>query len=256
MQKYYGDEGAFSAVWTWVGVNFLLAMDKRIASADAAIETLTDGVTILIGGFGLCGIPENLIAAVRRKGTKNLTIVSNNAGVDDFGIGLLLQNRQVKKMISTYVGENKLFEQLVLSGELQMDLNPQGTFAERIRAGGAGIPAFYTPTGYGTMVAEGKETREFDGRHYVLERGLRGDFAFIKAWKGDRWGNLIYRKTARNFNPMMATAADYVIAEVEQLAELGELNPDQIHTPGIFVNAIFQGPKYAKRIERRTVRTV
>ena len=229
-------------------------MDKRIASADAAIEKLTDGATILIGGFGLCGIPENLIAAVRRKGTKNLTIVSNNAGVDDFGIGLLLQNRQVKKMISTYVGENKLFEQLVLSGELQMELNPQGTFAERIRAGGAGIPAFYTPTGYGTMVAERKETREFDGRQYVLERGLRGDFAFIKAWKGDRWGNLVYRKTGRNFNPVMATAADHVIAEVEQAVELGQLNPDEIHTPGIFVNAIFQGATYEKRIERRTVR--
>jgi len=229
-------------------------MDKRIASADAAIEKLTDGATILIGGFGLCGIPENLIAAVRRKGTKNLTIVSNNAGVDDFGIGVLLQNRQVKKMISTYVGENKLFEQLVLSGELQMELNPQGTFAERIRAGGAGIPAFYTPTGYGTIVAEGKETRDFDGRHYVLERGLHGDFAFIKAWKGDRWGNLIYRKTARNFNPMMATAAAYVIAEVEHLVDLGRLPPDQVHTPGIFVNAIFQGPTYEKRIERRTIR--
>jgi 3-oxoacid CoA-transferase subunit A len=229
-------------------------MDKRIASADAAIAKLTDGATILIGGFGLCGIPENLIAAVRRKGTKNLTIVSNNAGVDDFGIGLLLQNRQVKKMISTYVGENKLFEQLVLSGELQMELNPQGTFAERIRAGGAGIPAFYTPTGYGTMVAEGKETRDFDGRYYVLERGLHGDFAFIKAWKGDRWGNLIYRKTARNFNPLMAAAAAYVIAEVEHLVDLGQLPPDQVHTPGIFVNAIFQGPRYEKRIERRTVR--
>ena len=229
-------------------------MDKRVASADAAIEKLTDGATILVGGFGLCGIPENLIVAVRRKGTKNLTIASNNAGVDDFGLGLLLQNRQVKKMISTYVGENKLFEQLVVSGELQLELNPQGTFAERIRAGGAGIPAFYTPTGFGTMVAEGKETREFDGRQFVLERSLRGDFAFIKAWKGDRWGNLIYRKTARNFNPMMATAADYVIAEVEELVELGQLPPDQVHTPGIFVNAIFQGPKYEKRIERRTVR--
>ena len=247
-------EAARRAIPSQVGVNCLLVMDKRIASADAAIEKLTDGATILIGGFGLCGIPENLIAAVRRKGTKNLTIVSNNAGVDDFGIGLLLQNRQVKKMISTYVGENRLFEQLVLSGELQMELNPQGTFAERIRAGGAGIPAFYTPTGYGTMVAEGKETRDFDSRNYVLERGLRGDFAFIKAGKGDRWGNLIYRRTARNFNPMMATAADYVIAEVEQLVELGQLNPDQIHTPGIFVNAIFQGPKYEKRIERRAIR--
>jgi 3-oxoacid CoA-transferase subunit A len=228
-------------------------MDKRIASADAAIEKLQDGATILMGGFGLCGIPENLIDAVRRKGTKNLTIASNNAGVDDFGIGRLLQTRQVKKMISTYVGENKLFEQLVLSGELQVELNPQGTFAERIRAGGAGIPALYTPTGYGTMVAEGKETREFDGRLFVLERALRGDFAFVKAWKGDRWGNLIYRKTARNFNPMMATAADYVVAEVEELVELGQLPPDQIHTPGIFVNAIFQG-QHEKRIERRTVR--
>ena len=228
-------------------------MDKRIESADAAIEKLQDGATILMGGFGLCGMPENLIEAVQRKGTKNLTIASNNAGVDGFGIGLLLLHRQVKKMISTYVGENKLFEQLVLSGELQVELNPQGTFAERIRAGGAGIPAFYTPTGYGTMVAEGKETREFDGRPYVMERALRGDFAFVKAWKGDRWGNLIYRKTARNFNPMMATAADYVIAEVEDLVELGQLPPDQIHTPGIFVNAIFQG-KHEKRIEKRTIR--
>src|SRR4030088_450881 len=229
-------------------------MDKRIASADRAIEKLTDGCTILMGGFGLCGIPENLIAAVRRKGTKNLTIVSNNAGVDDFGIGVLLQQRQVKKMISTYVGENKLFEQLVLSGELQVELNPQGTLSERLRAGGAGIPAFYTPTGYGTMVADGKETREFDGRQYVMERSLRGDFAFIKAWKGDRWGNLIYRKAARNFNPLMATAADYVIAEVEELVELGELEPDCVHTLGIFVNAIFQGTNYKKPIEKRNVR--
>jgi 3-oxoacid CoA-transferase subunit A len=229
-------------------------MDKRIASAAAAIEKLTDGMTILMGGFGLCGIPENLIAALRLKGTKNLTIVSNNAGIDDFGIGLLLQNRQVKKMISTYVGENKLFEQLVLSGELQVELNPQGTLSERLRAGGAGVPAFYTPTGVGTMVAEGKETRDFDGRQYVMERGLRGDFAFVKAWKGDRWGNLIYRKAARNFNPMMATAADYVIAEVEDLVELGKLDPECIHTPGIFVDAIFQGPAYEKRIERRITR--
>lgn len=229
-------------------------MDKRIASAAAAIDKLTDGMTILMGGFGLCGIPEKLIAALRERGTTNLTIVSNNAGVDDFGIGLLLQNRQVQKMISTYVGENKLFEQLVLSGELQVELNPQGTLSERLRAGGAGIPAFYTPAGVGTTVAEGKETREFDGRQYVMERGLRGDFAFIKAWKGDRWGNLIYRKAARNFNPMMATAADYVVAEVEELVELGELNPECIHTPGIFVDAIFQGPAYEKRIERRTTR--
>jgi 3-oxoacid CoA-transferase subunit A len=228
-------------------------MDKRIASPDAAIANLRDGMTILMGGFGLCGIPENLIAAVRRQGTKDLTIVSNNAGVEDFGIGLLLQNRQVKKMISSYVGENKLFERLVLSGELQVELNPQGTLAERLRAGGAGIPAFYTPTGYGTMVAEGKETREFDGRNYVLERALRGDFAFVKAWKGDRWGNLIFRKTARNFNPMMATAADYGVAEVEHLVEPGQLDPDQVHTPGIFVNAIFQGANYLKPIEKRTV---
>src|ERR1700690_479627 len=229
-------------------------MDKRIESADAALANLRHGMTILMGGFGLCGIPENLVDAVRRLGTKDLTIVSNNAGVDGFGIGLLLQNRQVKKMISTYFGENKLFEQLVLSGELQVELNPQGTLAERLRAGGAGIPAFYTPTGYGTMVAEGKETREFDGRHCVLEYALRGDFAFIKAWKGDRWGNLVYRKTARNFNPMMATAADYGIAEVKQLVDPGQLEPDHVHTPGIYVNAIFRGTNYAKRIEKRTVR--
>jgi 3-oxoacid CoA-transferase subunit A len=229
-------------------------MDKRIASADAAIADLQDGATILMGGFGLCGIPENLIAAVQRKGTRNLTIASNNAGVDGFGISLLLEKRQVSKMISTYVGENKLFERLVLAGELQVELNPQGTFAERLRAGGAGIPAFYTPTGYGTLVAEGKETREFEGRMYVLERALRGDFAFVKAWKGDRWGNLIYRKTARNFNPMMATAADCVIAEVERLVEPGELDPNEVHTPGIFVDAIFQGEKYEKRIEKRTLR--
>jgi 3-oxoacid CoA-transferase subunit A len=229
-------------------------MDKRVASADEAIANLRDGMTVLMGGFGLCGIPENLIAAVRRKGTKDLTVVSNNAGVDGFGIGLLLQNRQVQKMISTYVGENKLFEQLVLSGELQVELNPQGTLAERLRAGGAGIPAFYTPTGYGTMVAEGKETREFNGRQCVLENALRGDFAFVKAWKGDRWGNLVFHKTARNFNPMMATAADYVVAEVEQLVEPGQLDADQVHTPGIFINAIFQGASYEKRIEKRTTR--
>ena len=229
-------------------------MDKRIASPDLAIANLRDGMTILMGGFGLCGIPEKLIDAVWRKGTRDLTIVSNNAGVDDFGIGLLLQNRQVHKMISSYVGENKLFEQLVLSGELQVELNPQGTLAERIRAGGAGIPAFYTPTGYGTLVAEGKETRDFDGRHYVLERALRGDFAFIKAWKGDRMGNLIYRKTTHNFNPMMATAADYVIAEVEELVDPGDLPPDHIHTPGIFVDAILPGAPYFKRIEKRTTR--
>lgn len=229
-------------------------MDKRVANAQSAIEKLHDGATILMGGFGLCGIPENLIAAVRRKGTKNLTIVSNNAGIDGAGIGLLLESKQVKKMISTYVGENKTFERMVLSGELEVELNPQGTLAERLRAGGSGIPAFYTPTGYGTMVAEGKETREFNGRKCVLEKSLRGDFAFIKAWKGDRWGNLVYRKTARNFNPMMAAAADYVIAEVEEIVELGSLDPANIHTPGIFVDAIVLGSGYEKRIERRTVR--
>ena len=229
-------------------------MDKRVANADAAIQNIGDGATIMMGGFGLCGIPENLIAAVKRKGVKNLTVISNNAGVDDFGIGLLLQTRQVKKMISTYVGENKLFENLVLSGELEVELNPQGTLAERIRAGGAGIPAFFTPTGYGTMIAEGKETREFGGRMCVMEKALRADFAFIKAWKGDRWGNLVFRKTSRNFNAPMATAADFVIAEVEQLVEVGALDPDGIHIPSIYVNAIFQGTNYEKRIERRTVR--
>ena len=229
-------------------------LDKRVANADIAIQGLRDGATILMGGFGMSGIPENLIAAVRRAGTKDLTVVSNNAGSSDFGIGYLLQSRQVRKMIATYVGENKLFEQQVLQKIIEVELNPQGTLAERMRAGGAGIPAFYTPTGYGTMIAEGKETREFNGRMYVLEKALRGDFAFVKAWKGDRWGNLVYRKTARNFNPVMATAADYVIAEVEHLVELGDIPPDEVHTPGIFVNAIFQGQTYEKRIEKRTVR--
>lgn len=229
-------------------------MDKRVANADAAIANIQDGATILLGGFGLCGIPENLIAALQRKGAKNLTLVSNNAGVDAFGIGLLLQTKQVKKMIASYVGENKTFEQLALKKEIDVELNPQGTLAERIRCGGAGIPAFFTPTGYGTMAAEGKEVREFNGRPHILVPALRGNFAFVKAWKGDRWGNLVYRKTARNYNAMMATAADYTIAEVEELVELGTLNPDCIHTPGIFVDAIFQGAKYEKRIERRTVR--
>jgi 3-oxoacid CoA-transferase subunit A len=229
-------------------------MDKRVADARAVMSHVRDGAAILMGGFGLCGIPENLIAALRETGTKNLTVVSNNAGVKDFGIGILLQTRQVRKMIASYVGENDLFEQMAMSGELEVELNPQGTLAERLRAGGAGIPAFYTPTGYGTSVAEGKETREFGGRMYVMEKALRGDVAFIKAWKGDRWGNLIYRKTARNFNPMMATAADYVIAEVEQLVEVGELSPECVHTPGIFVHALFQGHGYEKRIERRTLR--
>jgi len=229
-------------------------MDKRVAGADAAIARVKDGDTILMGGFGLCGIPENLIDALRRRGTKDLTVVSNNAGVDDFGIGLLMQAKQVKKMIASYVGENKTFEQLALKKEIEVELNPQGTLAERIRAGGAGIPAFYTPTGYGTPAAEGKEIRDFDGRPHVLIPALRGDVAFIKAWKGDRWGNLVYRKTARNYNAMMATAANYVIAEVEEIVELGSLDPDGVHTPGIFVDAIFQGSNYQKRIERRTVR--
>jgi len=229
-------------------------MNKVVASADEAIKEVRDGASIMMGGFGLCGIPENLIAAVRRKGVKNLTVMSNNAGVDDFGIGLLLQTRQVKKMVATYVGENKLFEQQVLNGELVAELVPQGTFAERMRAGGAGLGGFFTPTGYGTPVAEGKETREINGKMFVFEKPLRAQFAFIKAWKGDAWGNLVYRKTARNFNPVMATAADYVIAEVEELVKVGELDPHLVHTPGIYVNAIFQGTGYEKRIERRTVR--
>ena len=229
-------------------------MDKRIANAEEAVVRIKDGATILMGGFGLCGIPENLIEALRRHGAKHLTVVSNNAGVDDIGIGILLKNRQIRKMIASYVGENKTFEQLAMKKEIEVELNPQGTLAERIRCGGAGIPAFYTPTGYGTLAAEGRETREFDGRPHVLVPALRGDFAFVKAWKGDRWGNLIYRKAAGNFNAMMATAADYVIAEVEDIVELGMLEPNCVHTPGIFVNAIFQGHDYAKRIERRTVR--
>jgi 3-oxoacid CoA-transferase A subunit len=209
----------------------------------------------MMGGFGLCGIPENLIDAVRRKGTSGLTVISNNAGVDDFGIGLLLHTKQVKKIIASYVGENKTFERLALDKAIEVELNPQGTLAERIRAGGAGIPAFFTPTGYGTVVAQGKETREFNGRHYVLEPWLRADFAFVKAWKGDRWGNLVYRKAAGNFNAMMATAADYVIAEVEEIVPLGTLNPNCIHTSAAFVDAIFQGAHYEKRIERRIVRS-
>jgi 3-oxoacid CoA-transferase subunit A len=229
-------------------------LDKRIANADAAVARVPDGATILMGGFGLCGIPENLIAALRRKGSKDLTVVSNNAGIDDFGIGILLGNKQIRKMIASYVGENKAFEQLALKKEIEVELNPQGTLAERIRCGGAGIPAFFTPTGYGTHAAEGKEIREFNGRPHVLVPALRGDFAFIKAWKGDRWGNLIYRKTARNYNAVMATAATHVIAEVEEIVELGELDPNYVHTPGIFVDAIFQGTDYQKRIERRTVR--
>lgn len=229
-------------------------MNKVISGAREAVERIPDGAVILMGGFGLCGIPENLIAALKEKGTRDLIVVSNNAGVDDFGIGILLQTRQVRKMISTYVGENDTFERQFIHGELEVELVPQGTFAERLRAGGAGIPAFYTPTGVGTPVAEGKEVREFDGRKYLLERAIRGDFAFVKAWKGDRTGNLVYRKTARNFNPMIATAADFTIAEVEHLVEPGGLDPDAVVTPGIYVDAIFQGTNYEKRIEQRTYR--
>jgi 3-oxoacid CoA-transferase subunit A len=230
-------------------------MDKVIKNAMEAIRDIQDGATIMVGGFGLCGIPENLIAAIRAKGTKDLTVISNNAGVDDFGLGLLLQTRQIRKMISTYVGENQEFERQCLSGELEVELVPQGTFAERIRAGGAGIAAFFTPTGVGTLVAEGKEKRTFEGREYIMERALRADFAFIKAFRGDHAGNLMYRKTARNFNPMMATAARITIAEVEHLVATGSIEPDHIHTPGIFVKRIFQGVNYEKRIEKRTYST-
>jgi 3-oxoacid CoA-transferase subunit A len=229
-------------------------MNKVVASAEEAIQDVFDGATIMVGGFGLCGMPENLIRALAKKGVKNLTTVSNNAGVDGFGMGLLLANGQIRRHIGTYVGENKLLESMVLNGTVTLDLVPQGTFSERIRAGGAGIPAFFTPTGVGTLVAEGKETREFDGRVYVMERALKADFAFIKAWKGDKWGNLVYRKTARNFNPMMATAAKVTIAEVEQLVEVGELDPDKVHTPSVFVKRIFQGQLFERRIERRTTR--
>ena len=228
-------------------------MNKTVANADEALRDLVDGVTVMSGGFGLCGNPENLIRAIHRKGTKDLTIVSNNCGVDDKGLGVLLAAGQVKKMISSYVGENKTFERLYLEGKLEVELCPQGTLAERIRAGGAGIPAFYTPTGYGTPVAEGKEVRDFDGRMCVLVNALRADFALVKAWRGDRWGNLVYRKTARNFNPMMATAGRITIAEVEELVEPGVLEGDQIHTPGIYVQRIFQGKDYEKPIEKRTV---
>jgi 3-oxoacid CoA-transferase subunit A len=229
-------------------------MTKVIGSAEDAAALISDGATIMMGGFGLCGIPENLIAALHRRGTKDLTVVSNNAGIDDFGIGILLRSRQVRKMISTYVGENREFERQFLSGELEVELVPQGTFAERIRAGGAGIGGFFTPTGYGTLVAEGKETRTIDGTPYVLERPLLADFAFVKAWKGDSTGNLVYRRTARNFNPVMATAARVTIAEVEHLVEPGDIDPDHVVTPGIFVRHILQGASYEKRIEKRTTR--
>jgi len=229
-------------------------VNKVFPSVDAAVADVPDGASIMVGGFGLCGIPENLIEAIRRKGTKDLTVISNNAGVNTFGLGRLLETRQIKTVIGTYVGENKLLEDLALRGGIDLQLMPQGTFAERMRAGGAGIAGFYTPTGVGTVVAQGKELREFDGRRYLLERGLTADFAFVKAWKGDRWGNLIYRKTARNFNPVMATAARLTIAEVEELVELGELDPNAIVTPGIYVKRIFEGKNYEKRIEKRTVR--
>lgn len=229
-------------------------MKKIVSSAHEAVSDIFDGATLALGGFGLCGIPENCISALVDRGVKNLTCVSNNAGVDEFGIGLLLQRRQVKKMVSSYVGENKLFETLVLSGELEIELVPQGTLAERLRAGGAGIPAFYTPTGVGTIVADGKEVREFEGRKYVLERAIRADFAIVKAWRGDALGNLVFRKTARNFNPMIATVGRVTIAEVEELVPVGSIDPDQVHVPGIYVKRIFQGKSYQKRIEKRTVR--
>jgi 3-oxoacid CoA-transferase subunit A len=231
-------------------------MQKVFDSAKAALDGLLfDGMTIMSGGFGLCGIPENLILALRESGVKDLTVISNNAGVDDFGLGLLLQTRQIKKMISSYVGENETFEKQYLSGELELEFNPQGTLAERIRAGGAGIPGFYTKTGVGTLIAEGKEHKAFDGETYILERGLKADLSIVKAWKGDHEGNLIYRETARNFNPMMATAGKVTVAEVEDLVPTGKLDADTIHTPGIFVQRIIHGPHYEKRIEKRTVRT-
>jgi 3-oxoacid CoA-transferase subunit A len=228
-------------------------MDKVVASAAEAVRDVESGVTLLAGGFGLCGIPELCIAALRDKGVKDLTVVSNNCGIDDFGLGVLLANKQIKKMVSSYVGENKGFERQFLSGELEVELCPQGTLAERLRAGGAGIAGFYTPTGYGTKVAEGKETREIDGKQYVLERGITGDFAIVKAWKADRHGNLIYRMTARNFNPLCAMAGKVTIAEVEELVEVGDLDPENIHTPGVFVQRVVVG-KQEKRIERRTTR--
>lgn len=230
-------------------------INKVVANADVAIADIPDGATLMLGGFGLCGIPENCIAALLRKNIKNLVCISNNAGVDDFGIGLMLKQRQVRKMISSYVGENEEFERQLLSGELEVELIPQGTLAERIRAGGAGIPAFFTPAGYGTEVANGKETREFNGKMYLMETWLKADFSLVKAWKGDTAGNLIFKGTARNFNPMMATAGKITIAEVEELLPVGALDPNHVHTPGIFVQRIFQGQHYEKRIEQRTVRS-
>jgi 3-oxoacid CoA-transferase subunit A len=231
-----------------------MAKSKVYADAMSALEGVKDNMTLVVGGFGLCGIPENCIKALKEMGVKGLTCVSNNAGVDDFGLGILLHSHQIKKMVSSYVGENATFEKQFMSGELEVELCPQGTLAERIRAGGAGIAGFYTPTGVGTLVAEGKEIKKFDGREYVLERGIVGDFAFVKAWKGDRFGNLVFRKTARNFNPMAATAGKITVAEVEELVEIGELDPENVHTPGVFVQRIFQGKNYEKRIEQLTLR--
>ncbi|TAH18008.1 MAG: CoA transferase subunit A [Cytophagales bacterium] len=228
-------------------------MNKVVHNAEEVISDLVDGMTVMFGGFGLCGIPENMITAILKKGTKNLTCISNNAGVDGFGLGLLLENKQIKKMIASYVGENAEFERQLLAGELEVELLPQGTLAERIRAGGAGIPAFFTPAGVGTEVAEGKEIREFEGKMYLMEKWLRADFSFVKAWKGDTMGNLIYKGTARNFNPMMATAGKITIAEVEHLVPAGELDPNLIHTQGVYVNYIFEGKNYEKRIEQRTI---
>lgn len=230
-------------------------MHKVFRNADEAIYDVRDGATIMLGGFGLCGIPEHLIDALVRRGVKNLTTISNNCGVGGFGLGVALAAGQIRKHIGTYVGDNPVLERMVTNGEVVLELVPQGTFIERIRAAGVGIPAFYTPTGFGTLVAEGKETREFNGRSYVLERALHADFAFVKAWKGDRWGNLQFRKTARNFNPEMATAARVTVVEVEELVEVGEIPADQVHTPGIYVHRIFQGDNYQKRIERRTTRS-
>ena len=228
--------------------------DKVVASYEEALAGLEDNMTILAGGFGLCGIPENLIKEIKRRGTKGLTVASNNAGVDGAGLGLLLEDKQISKMIASYVGENALFEAQMMSGELEVELTPQGTLAEKMRAGGAGIPAFYTATGYGTPVGEGKEVREFDGRHYILEEALRGDFAIAKAWKADCYGNLMFRKTARNFNPMAITAGKIAVVEVEEIVEVGQLDPDEIHLPGIYVNRLIVGT-FEKTIEQRTVRS-
>lgn len=232
----------------------MAGLDKRVGSYEEALAGLTDGMTVLAGGFGLCGIPENLIAQIRHMGVKGLTVVSNNCGIDGFGLGVLLEDRQIRKMIASYVGENALFEQQLLSGELEVELTPQGTLAEKLRAGGAGIPAFFTATGYGTPVAEGKEVREFDGRPYIMERAITGDFAIVKGWKADHYGNVIYRHTAQNFNPVVATAGRITVVEVEEIVEPGELDPSQIHTPGIYVDRLIQGT-FEKRIEKRTVRS-